>query len=111
MDEYTGLFGYIKNATITGISIIDIDISIPSNIKTIRTGAFTNCHNLQSIEVDLTNQSLKQFIAYAGINANQQAGGNVIFKVYVDDQLIGQSEQVNNQNAKLFEIVSVIFLK
>ena len=34
MDEYTGLFGYIKNATITGISIIDIDISIPSNIGT-----------------------------------------------------------------------------
>lgn len=32
MDEYTGLFGYIKNATITGVSIIDIDISIPSNI-------------------------------------------------------------------------------
>ena len=32
MDEYTGLFRYIKNATITGISIGDIDIKISSNM-------------------------------------------------------------------------------
>ena len=31
--------------------------TIPSSVETIRNGAFINCYNLQSIEVDLTNNN------------------------------------------------------
>ena len=79
-----------------------IAVYVGGQIKTFAKGV--GAHANSTIEVDLTGKNFTKFTAYAGINANQQNAGDVIFRVYVDGVLAGESRQQGRGNAKFFEI-------